>query len=92
MTRNFKAATFGTLAFSTMLLLDPLDTAAAEAPFCIAQSGPNGENSYVGNCVYSSYQQCVAATAGSRGDCVGNVDYREGPRAEMTGRSNRRAR
>jgi hypothetical protein len=49
---------------------------AATAQYCIAQSGANGEASYVGNCVYSDYQQCIAAAAQSRGNCVGNINYR----------------
>lgn len=69
------------LAALLFVLAAPTPSAADGAQYCIAQSGSNGEASYVGNCIYSDYQQCIAAAAGTRGNCVGNVEYRGGAAA-----------
>ncbi len=66
------------LAALLFVLAAPTPSSAAGAQYCIAQSGANGSASYVGNCIYSDYQQCIAAAVGTRGNCVGNVEYRGG--------------
>ncbi|WP_441253330.1 DUF3551 domain-containing protein [Tardiphaga sp. 866_E4_N1_4] len=84
MTLHLKIILLASLSGATAAtLMSP--AAAAGAAYCVAQSGPNGENSFVGNCNFSSYQQCVASTVGSNGDCVGNVDFRptDNARAEL---------
>ena len=81
------AALLGLAAFVTF---SAAPARADGAQFCIARGGSNGDSSYVGNCVYSDYQQCIQAAADQRGNCVANVDYRPGA-APATARS-RRAR
>lgn len=65
-------------------------TAASAAPandaYCIAQGGPNGEASYVGNCNFATYAQCEAATIGTGNDCVGNIDANRNAMAQVTDR------
>jgi|EndMetStandDraft_7_1072992.scaffolds.fasta_scaffold235885_2 hypothetical protein len=70
------AATVFSVGISTVT-----PASANGAPFCIARSGVNGSDSYVSNCIYASYEQCSAAATGSRGHCVGNVEYRGGASA-----------
>jgi hypothetical protein len=71
------AALFGVLAgFASLSIATP--AAADGAQFCIARGGVNGDSSFVGNCVYSDYQQCIQAAAEQRGNCVQNVEYRGG--------------
>ncbi|UGV26081.1 DUF3551 domain-containing protein [Rhodopseudomonas boonkerdii] len=71
------AASAGLAAF-LFIVAAPTPSPAAGAQYCIAQSSANGPAAYVGNCIYSDYQQCVAAAVGTRGNCVGNVEYRGG--------------
>jgi hypothetical protein len=52
------------------------EAAAAGAQYCIARGSANGDAAYVGNCVFSDYQQCLNAAAESHGNCVQNIDYR----------------
>lgn len=77
------------LAAAACVVTAPSSASAAGAQYCIAQSGANGEASYVGNCIYSDYQQCIAAAAGTRGNCVGNVEYRGNSAASPTPRNRR---
>jgi ABC-type sugar transport system substrate-binding protein len=60
--------------------------AAANNAYCIAQGGPNGEASYVGNCVFATKEQCEAATIGTGNDCVGNIDANRNAMAQVTDR------
>lgn len=92
MNNRLAATTFGAFVAFTAPFSARTDAHASGAPFCIAQSGPNGEASYVGNCVYASYQQCVMAATGTRGDCVGNVEYRGGTERSMLKLDARRPR
>jgi hypothetical protein len=62
-----------------------LGLAAALATFSMS----NGDASYVGNCIYSDYQQCLVAAAESRGNCVQNIDYRGEPAAAPMARRSR---
>lgn len=82
-------AGFGLLA---SLTITPTPAAADGAQYCIATSGANGSGSYVGNCVYTTFEQCLAAVATLRGNCVGNVEYHGGSAAEPAPRRARRAR
>jgi hypothetical protein len=69
------------LSFATAIAAVSLTTnpaSAAGAQYCIARSSANGDAAYVGNCVYSDYQQCLQAAADSRGNCVQNIEYRPG--------------
>jgi hypothetical protein len=66
--------------------------AAAGARYCIARSGVNGDASYVGNCVFADYQQCLQAAAESRGNCVENIEYHGAPADAPPPRRVRRAR
>ena len=66
--------------------------AASGAQYCIARSGINGDSSYVGNCVYSDYQQCLQGAADLRGNCVANVEYHPGAAPAPAARRARRAR
>jgi hypothetical protein len=79
------AATLATITLTTT------PASAAGAQYCIARSGVNGGSSYVGNCIYSDYQQCLQAAAESRGNCVQNIEYRPGssiaPAAERARRT-----
>lgn len=68
----------------------PAAAADNAAPYCIARGGSNGESSYVGNCIYFDYQQCLQAAADTRGNCVQNIDYHGG--TEPAARRSRRAR
>lgn len=80
------------LAVAVLLLFVPGPSAsAAGAPYCIARSGVNGDASYVGNCTFSDYQQCLQAAADSRGNCVQNVEY-HGAAADAPVRRARRVR
>jgi hypothetical protein len=78
------------LGFAAIVLTGATPASAAGAQYCIAQSGANGESSYVGNCIYSDYQQCIAAAVGTRGNCVGNVEYRGGAATEAAPQTRRR--
>ncbi|OYU88052.1 MAG: hypothetical protein CFE29_21860 [Bradyrhizobiaceae bacterium PARB1] len=91
MTFHLRWAAPAGLAALLFLLVVPTPSVAAGARYCIAQSGSNGAASYVGNCIYSDYQQCIAAAVGTRGNCVGNVEYR-GESAAATAPRSRRAR
>ena len=64
MTRTLFTALLGAAAFSAVLLSGPIAANAEGAPFCIAQSGPNGENSYVGNCNFASYDGVIPRPKG----------------------------
>lgn len=66
--------------------------AAAGARYCIARGSVNGDASYVGNCVYADYQQCLQAAVESRGNCVENVEYHGAPAEAPPPRRVRRAR
>ena len=57
------------------LFAAPTAASAAGAQYCIASSGANGSDSYVGNCVYAQYEACLQAAAQTRGRCVANIDY-----------------
>jgi hypothetical protein len=65
-------------------------TVASAAPandaYCIAQGGPNGEASYVGNCNFATYEQCEVATIGTGNDSVGNIDANHNAMAQVTDR------
>lgn len=94
--RQTAFSAFAIFSFVTALATIPMTvtpaTAAGGAQYCIARSSINGDASYVGNCVYSDYQQCIAAAAESRGNCVQNIDYRPGTVTEPATRHSRRAR
>lgn len=79
MTSHFRIPLLASLAATALSLAMTTTTPARAngAAFCIAQSGANGSDSYVGNCIYPTYEQCSAAATGSR-HCVGNVEYRGG--------------
>ncbi|WP_371420501.1 DUF3551 domain-containing protein [Tardiphaga sp.] len=83
---------FAGLGFAAFVLAGATPASAAGAQYCIAQSGSNGAASYVGNCIYSDYQQCLNAAVGTRGNCVGNVEYRGGAATEAAPQGRRRAR
>jgi hypothetical protein len=83
---------FATTLATITLTLTTTPASAAGAQYCIARSGVNGDASYVGNCIYSDYQQCLQAAAESRGNCVQNIDYRPGTPTEPAARRARRAR
>jgi hypothetical protein len=74
------------------IALTTTPASAAGAQYCIARSGVNGDSSYVGNCIYSDYQQCLQAAADSRGNCVQNIEYRPGTAAEPVARRARHTR
>lgn len=80
------AATLATITLTTT------PASAAGAQYCIARSGVNGDSSYVGNCIYSDYQQCLQAAAESRGNCVQNIEYRPGIPAAPVARRARHTR
>jgi hypothetical protein len=67
-------------------------SAAGGAQYCLSRGSVNGDASYVGNCVYSDYQQCLQAAADSRGNCVQNIDYHGAPATAPAVRRTRRAR
>lgn len=75
------------LASAAFVFLTPVPVLADGAQYCIAQSSTAGSASYVGNCIYTTYEQCSVAAAGTRGNCVGNVEYRGGSAASPTPRS-----
>lgn len=81
------------LSFAAMVMVTGATPAAAaeQGRYCIAQSGTAGENSYTGSCIFSDYQQCLQAAAGTRGNCVENIDRRRGMSQQDTGQG-RRAR
>ena len=83
------AALLGLAAFVTF---SAAPAKADGAQFCIARGGSNGDSSYVGNCVYSDYQQCIQAAAEQRGNCVQNVEYHGGEAAAPRTMRTRRAR
>ncbi|WP_211912820.1 DUF3551 domain-containing protein [Tardiphaga alba] len=89
MTLHLRLAALAGLASAAFLLAAPSPVLADGAQYCIAQSGTNGSGTYVGNCIYSTYEQCIAASVGSRGNCVGNVEYRGGSAASPTPRGRR---
>jgi hypothetical protein len=70
----------------------PAAAADGAAPYCISRGGSNGESSYVGNCIYFDYQQCLQAAADTRGNCVQNIDYHGGTAPAPAARRSRRAR
>ncbi|MET0876354.1 MAG: DUF3551 domain-containing protein [Tardiphaga sp.] len=81
------------LSFAAFASFSGVSPATADgAQFCIARSGVNGDSSYVGNCVYSDYQQCIQAAAEQRGNCVQNVEYHGGEAAAPRTMRTRRAR
>jgi hypothetical protein len=85
------------LSFAATLVTVPvtaIPAAAADgaAPYCISRGGSNGESSYVGNCIYFDYQQCLQAAADTRGNCVQNIDYHGGTAPAPAARRPRRAR
>lgn len=86
-------AAAGFAAVVIILLASPGTPASAAggAQYCISRGGTNGDSSYVGNCVYSDYQQCLQAAADSRGNCVQNIDYHGAPDAAPAVRRTRRA-
>lgn len=86
---------FAILSLATALATITLTTtpvSAAGAQYCIARSGVNGASSYVGNCIYSDYQQCLQVAADNRGNCVQNIEYRPGIATEPAARRARRTR
>ena len=89
---RLKLSALAGLGFAAFVLAGATPASAAGAQFCIAQSGANGESSYVSNCIFSDYQQCINAAVGTRGNCVGNVEYRAGAAAEPAPQRRRRAR
>lgn len=89
MTLHFRSAALAGLASAAFLLAASSPVSADGAQYCIAQSGANGSGSYVGNCIYTTYEQCSAAAVGTRGNCVGNVEYRGGSVASPAPRSRR---
>jgi hypothetical protein len=91
MTLHLRLTALAGLASATFMFAAPSPVLADGAQYCIAQSGANGSDSYVGNCIYSTYEQCTTAAVGSRGHCVGNVEYRGGSAATPAPRT-RRAR
>lgn len=80
------------LAASAVMFTFATPASASGAAYCVAQSGTAGENSYVGNCIYPSYQECLTATSQSNGSCVGNVEYDGGARAQYIPSNARRSR
>ncbi|MET0968603.1 MAG: DUF3551 domain-containing protein [Tardiphaga sp.] len=80
------------LAAIIILALTAPPASAAGAQYCIARSSVNGDASYVGNCVYADYQQCLQAAAESRGNCVQNIEYHGAPADAPMPRRTRRAR
>lgn len=89
MTLHVRLMALAGLASAAFLLAAPSPVLADGAQFCIAQSGANGADSYVGNCIYSTYEQCSVAAVGTRGNCVGNVEYRGGSAASPAPRGRR---
>ncbi|WP_398471682.1 DUF3551 domain-containing protein [Tardiphaga sp.] len=89
MTFDLRLPALAGLATAGFLLAAPAPVLADGAQYCIAQSGANGSGSYVGNCIYTTYEQCSAAAVGTRGNCVGNVEYRGGSATSPTPRSRR---
>jgi len=89
MTLHLRLTPLAILSSAAFLLAAPSPVFADGAQYCIAQSGANGSGSYVGNCIYSTYEQCSAAAVGTRGNCVGNVEYRGGSAASPAPRSRR---
>ncbi|KAA0076354.1 DUF3551 domain-containing protein [Tardiphaga sp. P9-11] len=94
MTLNLRLnlSAFAGLGFAAFVLAGATPASAAGAQYCIAQSGANGESSYVSNCIFSDYQQCINAAVGTRGNCVGNVEYRGGAATEPAPQGRQRAR
>lgn len=91
MTLHLRLTALAGLASAAFVFAAPTPVLADGAQYCIAQSGANGSGSYVGNCIYSTYEQCSVAAVGSRGNCVGNVEYR-GDSAASPASGNRRRR
>jgi nicotinamide mononucleotide (NMN) deamidase PncC len=85
-------AALGFVSTLAAITLTTTPASAAGAQYCIARSGVNGDSSYVGNCIYSDYQQCLQAAAESRGNCVQNIEYRPGTPAEPVARRARHTR
>ena len=92
MTLHFRLTALAGLASAAFFLAAPTPVLADGAQYCIAQSGANGESSYVSNCIFSDYQQCINAAVGTRGNCVGNVEYRCGAATEPAPQRRRSAR
>lgn len=86
---HLRLAALAGLAAAAFLFTTPSPVRADGAQYCIAQSGANGSGSYVGNCIYSTFEQCSVAAVGSRGNCVGNVEYRGGSAASPAPRNRR---
>ena len=89
---RLKLSAFAGLGFAVFVLAGATPASAAGAQFCIAQSGANGESSYVSKCIFSDYQKCINAAVGTRGNCVGNIDYRAGAATDTAPQRRRRAR
>jgi hypothetical protein len=89
MTMYLRSTVLAGLASAAFLFAAPSPLRADGAQYCIAQSGANGSGSYVGNCIYTTYEQCSVAAVGTRGNCVGNVEYRGGSAASPAPRSRR---
>jgi hypothetical protein len=86
-----------TLVLCGLVSLAPIATCSAAEidqgkQYCIARGGVNGDNSYVGSCNYSDYQQCLEAAVGVRGNCVSNIDYHGDTTPAAPPRRSRRAR
>lgn len=88
MTFHSRFAALAGLAAATFIVT-ATPSFADGAQYCIAQSGSNGSGSYVGNCIYTTFEQCSAAATGTRGNCVGNVEYRGNSAASPMPRNRR---
>lgn len=88
------ASALAVAGFAVSLAIIPSSTPAqaAAAPYCIARGGSEGAATYVGNCVYADYQQCLEAAAVQRGNCVQNIDYHGEPAPSSPERRARRSR
>lgn len=79
-------------ALATIVMTATPAAAAGGAQYCIARSGVNGDASYVSNCIYSDYQQCLQVAADNRANCVQNIEYRPGTATQPAPRHSRRVR